>query len=363
MALEAIAPPAGLCYNAPTIPLLLSSFMKYDAALKELLRHCHAAFLRDLLGIPVTSSTLMEERPQETTSVRSSDFLLRVVQEDGEEFLVLIEFQTYWQRNVPQRLLEYRARHVLREGLDAITVVMLLRPSPSATDHYQDREVDYRFRLVKPYELDAAEVLRENRVCLMPLTPLMQGGVDVAVEAERAIVDSDLTEEAKADMLTNMTLMAGLVSKDLARQLLNRRRDLMIQSFGYELIMKEGLEKGLKEGLEQGLKEGFKQGFHEGLEEGLARGREEGMVHGHEKGLVEGLARGREEGREEGREQGYREGLLAAIALGLELKFGMKGLKLMPEIRNIQDLVMLEIIEQAIRTAQSPEELRELYQR
>ncbi len=317
--------------------------MKYDAALKELLRHCHAAILRDLLGIPVTSSTLMEERPRETTSVRTSDFLLRVVQEDGEEFLVLIEFQTYWQRNVPQRLLEYRARHVLREELDAITVVMLLRPSPSATDHYQDREVDYRFRLVKPYELDAAEVLRENRVCLMPLTPLMQGGVEVAVEAERAIVDSDLAEEVKADMLTNMTLMAGLVSRDLARHLLKRRRDLMIQSFGYELIKQEGLEEGLKEGLEKGLKEGFKQGFQEGLEEGLARGREEGM--------------------ERGREQGYREGVLEAIALGLELKFGVEGLKLMPEIEAITDLGILRILEKAIRTVQSPQELRELYRR
>ncbi len=327
--------------------------MKYDAALKELLRHCHAAILRDLLGIPVTSSTLMEERPRETTSVRSSDFLLRVVQEDGEEFLVLIEFQTYWQRNVPQRLLEYRARHVLREELDAITVVMLLRPSPSATDHYHDREVDYRFRLVKPYELDAAEVLRENRVCLMPLTPLMQGGVDVAVEAERAIVDSDLTEEAKADMLTNMTLMAGLVSKDLARHLLKRRRDLMIQSFGYELIKQEGLEEGLKKGLEKGLKEGFKQGFQEGLEEGLLKGIERGRAEGREEGLMEGLGRGHE--------QGYREGVLEAIALGLELKFGMEGLKLMPEIEAITDLGILRILEKAIRTAQTPEELRQLY--
>ncbi len=333
--------------------------MQYDTALKELLRHCHAAILRDLLDIPVTSSTLMEERPRETTSVRSSDFLLRVVQEDGEEFLVLIEFQTHWQRNMPQRLLEYRARHVLREGLDAITVVMLLRPSPSATDHYHDREVDYRFRLVKPYELDAAEVLRQNRVCLMPLTPLMQGGVEVAVEAERAIVESDLAEEAKADMLTNMTLMAGLVSKDLARHLLKRRRDLMIQSFGYELIKQEGLEEGLKEGLEKGLKEGFKQGF----QEGLTRGREEGLMEGLMRGREEGLEKGLMRGREEGREEGYREGVLEAIALGLELKFGVEGLKLMPEIEAITDLGILRILEKAIRTVQTLEELRELYRR
>ncbi len=109
----------------------------------------------------------------------------------------------------------------------------------------------------------------------------------------------------------------------------------MIQSFGYELIKQEGLE----EGLEKGLKEGFKQGFQEGLEEGLSKGMERG------------------------REQGYREGVLEAIALGLELKFGVEGLKLMPEIEAITDLGILRILEKAIRTVQTPEELRQLYQR
>ncbi len=153
--------------------------------------------------------------------MRRSDFALRVVQEDGEEFLVLIEFQTHWQRDMPQRMLEYRARHVLREGLDALTVLMLTLPSPAATDHYQDREVDYRYRLVKLYELDAAEVIRERRLCLLPLASLMRGGVALAAEADALIVDSNLADETKADMLTTMTLLAGLVSEDLALRLLN----------------------------------------------------------------------------------------------------------------------------------------------
>jgi len=170
---------------------------------------------------------------------------------------------------------------------------------------------------VKLYELDAAEVIRGRKLCLLPLAPLMRGGVELAAEADALIVASELAEEAKADMLTAMTLLAGLVSEDLALRLLNRRRDLMMQSIGYELIKREGLE------------EGYKQGF--------------------------------QEGREAGREEGYREGVLEAIALGLELKFGVEGLKLMPEIEAITDLGVLRILEKAIRTAQSPDELRALY--
>ena len=305
--------------------------MQYDIALKELLRHCHTAILRDLLGLPITASSLIEERPRETASVRRSDFVLRVVQEDGEEFLVLIEFQTYWEPDMGSRMLEYRIRHVRREGLDAMSVLILVKHSPSATNHYRDREVDYRFHLVKLYELDAAKFIREQKLCLLPLVPLMSGGVDLADEADEMIVKSELAEQTKADMLTAMALLSGLISEELVLQLMNRRRDIMMQSIGYELIKKEGLEEGLKEG--------YKKGYQEGLEQGIERG----------------IERGREEGR--------REGLLRGMAIALELKFGVEGLKLMPEIKDIEDLDILEIIEQAIRTAQTPEELRSLYRK
>ncbi len=328
--------------------------MQYDIALKELLRHCHAAILEDLIGLPVTTSTLIEEKPRETTSVRRSDFVLRVVQADGEELLVLIEFQTHWDRRMPQRMLEYRARYVARMDLDAITVLMLTLPSPSATEEYRDREVHYRYRLVKLYELDAATFIQERKLCLLPLTPLMRDGVALAKEADRLIVESDLPEVTKADMLTTMTLLAGLVSEDLAYHLIERRRDMMMQSIGYELIKKEGLEEGLKKGYKKGLQEGIALG----RKEGIALGREEGLALGREEGLAEGILRGREEGREEG----YRQGVLEAIALGLELKFGVEGLKLMPEIEAITDIGILRILEKALRSAQNVEEFRSLYQ-
>ncbi len=317
--------------------------MQYDIALKELLRHCHAAILEDLIDLPVTTSTLIEEKPRETTSVRRSDFVLRVAQANGEELLVLIEFQTHWDRRMPQRMLEYRARYVAREDLDAITVLILTLPSPSATDAYRDREVHYRYRLVKLYELDAATFIQERKLCLLPLTPLMRDGVALAKEADRLIVESDLPEVTKADMLTTMTLLAGLVSEDLAYHLIERRRDMMMQSIGYELIKKEGLEEGYKKG----------------LQEGIALGREEGIALGRE----EGIALGREEGIALGQEKGYRQGLLEAIALGLELKFGMEGLKLMPEIEEISDIGKLRILEKALRSAQSVEDLRSLFRK
>ncbi|WP_455390369.1 hypothetical protein [Oscillatoria salina] len=82
--------------------------------------------------------------------------------------------------------------------------------------------------------------------------------------------------------------------------------------------------------------------------------------------LQEGRLEGRVEGRQEGRveeRQLRREGLISGISLGLELKFGNDGLALMPEILGIENVELLEEILAAVKTVNSPDELRQIYQR
>jgi predicted transposase YdaD len=67
-------------------------------------------------------------------------------------------------------------------------------------------------------------------------------------------------------------------------------------------------------------------------------------------------------GIEQGIERGTKRGLLKGIELGLELKFGTEGLNLLSEIRDIQDLNLLEIILNQIKTANTLDQLRAVYQ-
>jgi hypothetical protein len=78
-------------------------------------------------------------------------------------------------------------------------------------------------------------------------------------------------------------------------------------------------------------------------------------------GRQEGIQRGRQEGIERGRQEGRREGLISGIELALDLKFGAAGLALMPEIRTIADVATLQAIQNAIRTAVTPEDVRAVY--
>jgi hypothetical protein len=55
---------------------------------------------------------------------------------------------------------------------------------------------------------------------------------------------------------------------------------------------------------------------------------------------------------------GIRKGLLAGIEVGLKLKFGAEGLRLLPEIQQLHDHEVLQAVLRAIETAKTPDELR-----
>jgi hypothetical protein len=81
-----------------------------------------------------------------------------------------------------------------------------------------------------------------------------------------------------------------------------------------------------------------------------------------EEGRKEGLEEGRQQGLEQGIAQGMRQGLLDSIELGLELRFGVEGLRLWPEIAKLEDIHVLNAIREGIRTADTLAELRRIYQ-
>ncbi|HAO22236.1 MAG TPA: hypothetical protein DCQ37_18280 [Desulfobacteraceae bacterium] len=72
----------------------------------------------------------------------------------------------------------------------------------------------------------------------------------------------------------------------------------------------------------------------------------------------EGFDKGIQQGVQQGVQYGIRNGLVEAIELGLSLKFGDEGLKIIPLILDIHDCERLRSIKNAIRTAENLSELR-----
>jgi len=65
--------------------------------------------------------------------------------------------------------------------------------------------------------------------------------------------------------------------------------------------------------------------------------------------------------KEEGRKEGLQEGLIRAIESSLRVKFGEPGIRLMPEIRQIEDEGKLEAIHDALISGESLEGVRRLW--
>ena len=198
---------------------------------------------------------------------------------------------------------------------DVIPFAISLVKSPLATGTYENEYINFKYHVVRLWEEQSTDFLDE--ILLYPFLPLMNGGEDIIEEVEKKIYESaDLEMVDKADLLTAMAIFTGLKNKDLAARLIERRRDIMIQSPAYEIIKRDGLEEGRKEGLKEGL--------------------------------------------EEGRKEGLKKGLYQTIEMGLEIKFATKGLALMEKVKKIESLDRLEIIKEAIKITDNLDEIEKL---
>ncbi|RKY04346.1 hypothetical protein DRP77_04125, partial [Candidatus Poribacteria bacterium] len=186
--------------------------MRYDVASKRLMEIAKEEILSWLLDIEVESAELIEEVPKETVSLRRSDFPLLVRDKEGGERIVLIEFQTRWEPELPVRLLEYFARFKLKHRLPVIPVVVLFKEGGPQEGIYEDEAVRFRFRLVKLWEVDGKELLERGDVRLLPFLPLTRCGEEDVLEADRRIYDSELESSLKSDLLTALAIFAGLRS-------------------------------------------------------------------------------------------------------------------------------------------------------
>ena len=158
--------------------------MQYDIASKVLIDRCRDDIIRYLLKIPVQESRILEPLPQETVSLKRGDYPIMITDESGGQEMAIIEIYAEWDKLIPLHLIDYRVRFQIQHGVEGRSCVILLRPSGSATDRYEDRELQFRFQLVKIYEMDARRVVSEGPLCMLPFVPLMKGGEAALDEAE-----------------------------------------------------------------------------------------------------------------------------------------------------------------------------------
>lgn len=231
--------------------------MKYDIAAKILLELAKKEILQNFLGIKVSSAELIDELPGETFRVKRDDFPMRVKKKSGKDIIVVLELQTSWDKKKCLDLLDYRNDFKRKYELPVKSCMMLFTKSGTAKNFYKDEEVVFRFNLIKMWELPAKKYASEKFIKLWPFVPLMKGGLKLVDKIERELYKSNIPRDVKMDLLTILFIFTGLMDEKLAIKLLERRRDLMIESPIYDVIKNEGREEEKLETARKLIKKNF----------------------------------------------------------------------------------------------------------
>lgn len=226
--------------------------MKYDIAAKVVIEKGKEAILRRFLNLDPDNIQIIDDLPEETATLRRSDFLLRVGFRDGSEEIVLIEVQTEFDRDFVLRLIEYTVRAMLKYHLNVKPMVLILKPSKLATGYYKNEVVSFKYKALRFWEENPNDFLDE--VSLYPFLPLMKGGEKIVDEVDRRINNNpELNMLEKADLLTAMAIFAGFKDKNLASKLTKRRRDIMMRSPTYDILFGEMEEEIMQKGMQKGI--------------------------------------------------------------------------------------------------------------
>ncbi|MCU0491171.1 MAG: hypothetical protein MUD01_06270 [Chloroflexaceae bacterium] len=203
--------------------------MKTDLPLKRLTRVCPQDILAlaGLTGVEVLGVETLEL----PASKKSLDTVLRLRDASGHEFLHLIEWQGYPDKDFLWRTLWYAAW--LGQGRNKVTVrvtVIYLTPGSDMGDTISQDvgEVggwQVRFSCVRLWQLDAATALASGVPGLVTLSPLMAGATATMVEQAAQLLLSQVAPPAQSELLAALGIFAEpLFEAERFLQLVTRER-------------------------------------------------------------------------------------------------------------------------------------------
>ena len=238
---------------------------------------------------------------------RESDVLVSAYSPQDGEFLVLNELQLRYTPAMPQRMRAYAALAEERYNKPTYPVLINILPPGPAVEIVNRYESNFRglqarqdYQVINLWEVDAEIVFQQPLPSLIPFVPVLKGGNEEStVRQALQILRADQQLNELEPLLAFFA--SFVLDIPLVQQIMRWDMAILHESPWYQEILQQGMQQGLQQGL------------------------------------------------------------LSGIALGLELKFGTPGLQLLPEIRAIEDVGRLEAIQQAIKTVNTLDELRQMY--
>jgi len=206
--------------------------------------------------------------------MREMDFLAKINM-NKESFILHIEFETAYKSNTEmmKRMLRYYTYIKWHNDLPIYQVLMILKKPENVKNikgnfesTVQDLEVmKYNYKVIKAYEIDKNEILKQNSMVLYPLRIFMKH--DEETEKEHIVECLSVVEKIED---TDYYFLTVECIKKIYQT--SEYEDFVKEEiYMSSALYKEPYEKGLEEGVAKGLQEGVAKGLQEGETKTLVR--------------------------------------------------------------------------------------------
>lgn len=253
---------------------IVANKQSWDSTLKWLIRVNPAAFVQWL----VPGAIYIKEQPSGLQSQeREVDALLEVTM-NGVHMLLHIEFQTYNDVTMAERLLLYNVLAKSVHGVPVWSCVIYLlkdgtaRQSPLRVTLPDGQTVhEFHFESIEIGQLSPDDILNMDNIALIPLLPLTNNGADqngllrmFAELKKRGVQTQVQTTDLELIGYTLASLVLLRKNKRTDLEWLIRRfremHDILRDTPIYQEILREGLAEGREQGIEQGIERGRLEG-------------------------------------------------------------------------------------------------------
>ena len=256
----------------------------WDSTLKRLVHANPSAFVQWLLP----GAVFVEERPSEIESLKREVDALIEVTANGQPMLLHIEFQTYNDATMAERLLLYNVLLMNVYQLPVLSCVIYLLRDGTVSQSPLDVFVPtgylthkFYFQSIEIGQFTPEDMFNMGSEALIALVPLTQGGTNRPTLLR---IFEELKQQRGQEQAEVQTTEIEVIAFTLASFVLQRSKnipdqewlirrfremhDIMLDTPIMQEILREGMEKGIAEGLELGMEKGREEGREEGLELG-----------------------------------------------------------------------------------------------
>lgn len=235
---------------------------KWDTSTKRLVGENPEHFIKWLLPGAQFKEQAQSKPLNLNTREREVDSLYEILLY-GTLCLVHIEFQSYFDGAMAQRMWEYNTLATFSYNRPTCSFVIYLKKCEVPESLYQwtfpNGEVihHFQFKVIKLWEIPAKMLKQTGLVGIYPLMVLSKDGKRPEV-IEDIITSLQLHEDEAAKELLSLTyIFASLAFEKQEEHIWLRRRfsmlrDLLRDSWAYQEIMQEGYNKGIDKGIEKG---------------------------------------------------------------------------------------------------------------